>query len=178
MNAATLREHLKRLDSALPEPARVCVSGSAAWMLLGQEDRFSMDVDVAGPYSAVNERALATAGEMIGLPVNPPADYPGDHIEWVGPLRLCLARPADDIAVLWQGSGLTVFTLPPPDLIASKLIRYDPTDQADIQFLAIHQRVRFEAVVMAVARLPEPFREDALVKENLENLRRDLWRWT
>jgi len=177
MNAAVLREHLARLDAALREPARLCVYGSAALMLMGEEDRFSLDVDVAGPYSTVNQGALAAAAQEIGLPVNPPEDFGGDHIEWIGPLRLCLARPTDDVVVLWQGSRLNVFTLPPSDLIASKLIRYDPTDQADIQFLTVQQRMCIEDVERAVGRLPEPFREDALVRENLLNLRRDLLRW-
>jgi hypothetical protein len=90
MNSASLREHLARLDAALSEPARLCVYGSAAVMLMGEEDRFSVDVDIAGPYSIVNERALAAAAQQIGLPVNPPEDFSGDHIEWVGPTRLCL----------------------------------------------------------------------------------------
>lgn len=179
MNAATLREHLARLDAALQEPARLCVYGSAALMLMGEEDRFSVDIDVAGPYSRVNERALATAAGQIGLPVNPPESYTGDHIEWVGSLRLCLALPSEETApVLWRGGRLTVFTLPPADLIASRLIRYDPTDQADIQFLLIQARVPFAQLVEAVERLPASFRNDALVRENLENLRRDIERWT
>jgi hypothetical protein len=179
MNATTLREHLARLDAALGEPARLCIYGSAAVMLLGEEDRFSVDVDVAGPYSTVNERALAAAAQQIGLPVNPPEDFPADHIEWVGPTRLCLAPPSAETAVvLWGGSRLTVFTLPPADLVASRLIRYDPTDQADIQFLVIHSRVRFEEVAQAVNRLPATFRDDALVHDNLNNLRRDFARWT
>jgi hypothetical protein len=179
MNADLLREHLARLDAALPEPVRLCVYGSAALMLLGQEDRFSVDLDVAGPYSTANEWALAAAAQQIGLPVNPPEDFSGDHIEWIGPGRLCLASPSPDQAVvLWQGKRLTLFTLPAADLVASRLIRYDPTDQADIQFLATHFRFRFEDVAQAVVRLPADFRDDALVRENLENLRRDLPRWT
>ena len=62
-------------------------------MLLGEEDRISLDVDIAGPYSQVNEAMLRSAAAQIGLPVNPPADFAGDHIEWIGPLRLCLADP-------------------------------------------------------------------------------------
>ena len=179
MNAATLREHLARLDAALGEPARLCIYGSAALMLMGEEDRFSVDVDVAGPYSTINERALAAAAQQIGLPVNPPDDFPADHIEWIGPTRLCLAVPSlENTVKLWQGSGLTVFTLSPADLVASRLIRYDPTDQSDIQFLVIHARVRFEDVAQAVDRLPVVFRDDLPVRENLNNLRRDLQRWT
>ena len=178
MNATTLREHLKRLDAALSEPASLCVYGSAAVMLMGEEDRFSVDIDIAGPYSKVNERALAAAAEQVGLPVNPPEDFPADHIEWVGPTRLCLAAPAaENAVVLWQGKNLALFTLPPADLVASRLIRYDPTDQADIQFLLIQSRVRFEAVAQAVTRLPAAFRDDALVRENLNKLRRDIQRW-
>jgi hypothetical protein len=136
-----------------------------------------VDVDIAGPYSTVNERALAAAAHQAGLPVNPPEDFSGDHLEWVEPTRLCLAAPsADKAVVLWQGGRLTLFTLPPADLIASRLIRYDPTDQADIQFLLVHWRVRFEEVAQAVNRLPAPFRDDAPVHENLNNFRRDLQR--
>ena len=178
MNATTLREHLARLDGALSEPARICVYGSAALMLMGEEDRFSVDVDVAGPYSTVNEVALTAAAQRIGLPVNPPEDFPGDHIEWVGPARLCLAVPSrEDAVALWQGSRLTVFTVPPADLIASRLIRYDPTDQADIQFLVTQFRVGYEDVAQGVDRLPAVFRDDALVRENLVNFGRDLQRW-
>jgi hypothetical protein len=179
MNAAALREHLGRLDTVLSEPASLCLYGSAAVMLMGEEDRFSVDVDIAGPYSTVNQRALQAAAEAIGLPVNPAEDFSADHIEWVGPERLCLAAPsAESRVALWQGSHLAVFTLPPADLVASRLIRYDPTDQADIQFLVAHGRLRFEQVAEAVRRLPEAFRSDALVLENLSNFRRDLQRWT
>lgn len=179
MNAATLREHLARLDAALEEPARLCVYGSAALMLMGEDDRFSLDIDVAGPYSAANERALSDAARRVDLPVNPPEHYIGDHIEWVGIFRLCLAppRPQDEV-ILWRGSRLTVFTLPPADLVASRLIRYDPTDQADIQFLMVQSRLRLPQVIEAVDRLPDAFREDALVRENLDNLKRDIERWT
>jgi hypothetical protein len=38
--------------------------------------------------------------------------------------------------------------------------------------------VRFEDIAQAADRLPVPFRDDALVRENLKNLQRDLQRWT
>jgi hypothetical protein len=156
---------------------RLCLYGSTPLMLMGQEDRSSLDIDVAAPYSSANERTLTEAAKQIGLPLNPADDYEGDHIEWVGPLRLCLASPEENSMILWQGSRVTAFTLPIPDLIASRLIRYDPTDQADIQFMLVHQPVSIEDISQAVTRLPAAFREDALVQENLKNLQRDLPRW-
>ena len=178
MDAATLRTYLEKLDTALAGPAACCVFGSAACMLLGEEGRFSLDVAIAAPYSTVNETMLRAAAAQIGLPVNPPEDFAGDHIEWIGPLRLCLAEPGvASRVILWQGERLTIFTVGPADLIASKLIRYDPTDQADIQFLMVNTRARFDEVALAVERLPVPFRSDPVVQENLENLRRDCGRW-
>ncbi len=89
-----------------------------------------------------------------------------------------LAPPdATDRVVLWRGTRLSVFTVGPADLVASKLIRYDPTDQADIQFLMANARLRFEQVAQAVERLPAPFRDDSVVRENLLNLRRDCQHW-
>lgn len=179
MNSAELRSHLERLDAALTAPARLCVYGSAAAMLLGQDDRTSLDVDVAGPYSEADETAIRAAANRIGLPVNPPEAYQGDHIEWVGAARLCLAPVDPATAVtLWQGRNLMLFTLPVPDLIASRLIRYDPIDLADIEYLAVQARVEFEAIAAAARRLPTPFRDDVLVQENLANLCRDMRRWS
>lgn len=178
MEAATLRTYLEKLDEVLPAPADCCIFGSAACMLMGEEGRISLDVDVAGPYSTVNEAMLRVAAAQIGLPVNPIDDFAGDHIEWIGPLRLCLAQP--DIGgrvVLWQGTRLTIFTVSPADLTASKLIRYDPSDQADIQFLMVNGRLRYEDVARAVGRLPAPFRDDIVLRENLRNLQQDCRRW-
>ena len=56
---------MARLDAALGEPARLGVYGSAALMSMGEEDRFSVDVDMAGPYSTVNERALAAVSYLL-----------------------------------------------------------------------------------------------------------------
>ena len=138
-----------------------------------------MDIDVAGPYSDADQAAFAEAAARVGMPVNPPEDSPADHFEWVGPERLCLAAPGDaDEVKLWQGRKLTVVTVSPADLAASKLIRYDPSDQSDIQFLAAQARLRFQDIEVAVRRLPVPFRDDALVRDNLTNLRADLARWT
>src|SRR5439155_1721427 len=94
MDNLALENYLGKLDGALKGKAECCVFGSAACMLLGEEGRISLDVDIAGPYSKVNEAQLRRAAAEIGLPVNPPEDFSGDHIEWIGPLRLCLADPA------------------------------------------------------------------------------------
>jgi hypothetical protein len=173
-----LLTHLASIDLALRQRAVLYIYGSAACILLDEPDRTSVDVDVAAPYSVAEFADLQQAAEAAGLPVNPTEDYQGDHLEWISALRLCLPSPmpTSDI-LLWQGSKLTVKTVGIAELIASKLIRYDPTDQADIQYLVTQQPLEYLAVATAVARLPVPFDRDAVVLENLANLKTDLAMW-
>ena len=91
-----------------------------------------------------------------------------------------MPTPADGVQVLYRGLNLTVKTGSMADLIASKLVRYNIKDMQDIQFLISTAPVKYEDVKAAVARLSLTFRNDPLVKENLENLKTDmeLWRET
>lgn len=170
--------HLARLDRALEHPATLYVYGSAAGILLDEPERTSGDVDVAAPYSRADFGDLQRAATAIGLPVNPEEQYPGDHIEWISALRLCLPKPVPETDILlWQGTHLTIQTAGIPQLIASKLIRYDEIAQADIQYLATQGRVELAAIEAAVKQLPDPFDRDPLVQENLRNLKTDWVMW-
>jgi hypothetical protein len=178
MNKSDIVDYLSRLDAALSSPASLYFYGSAVVILLDAPDRTSLDIDVAGPYSVIDQAELARASAAAGLPVNPSDPmYEGNHLEWIGPLRLCLPPPGDDVITLWQGRKLTVRTGSVADFVASKLIRYDETDRADIQFLYAQNRFVWEAVRESVARLPEPFRHDTLVQDNLADLVCDMRLW-
>ncbi len=178
MNKATLVGYLEAMDRALKTPASLYIYGSAACILLDEPERTSLDIDVAGPYSRADEGAVRRAAERAGLPVNPEEDYRGDHIEWVGPLRLCLQPPVEGSEMtLWQGARLRIHTGSVADLVASKLIRYDDVDRSDIQYLLAQARTRFDQIREAADRLPAPFARDPLVRENLENLRTDMKMW-
>ncbi|MFN2352211.1 MAG: hypothetical protein ABR497_09730, partial [Kiritimatiellia bacterium] len=64
-----------------------------------------------------------------------------------------------------------------PALIASKLVRYDAIDRSDVQYLYSQRGIAFEEVQEAARSLPPPFNTDALVLENLENLKKDMSLW-
>ncbi len=178
MNKAELLDYLERLDQALQTPTTLYIYGSGAWILLDEPGRTSLDLDVAGPYSEADEGDLRRAATAAGLPVNPPESYDGEHLEWVGPLRLCLPVPMGGKSLtLWQGARLRVQTGSFEELIASKLIRYDETDRSDIQYLLAQAHTPFEDIVSAVERLPAPFVRDPVVRDNLENLRTDMVVW-
>jgi len=178
MNKQELLGHLERLDAALTSEARLCVYDSGAFILMDEPDRTSLDLDVAGPYSRVDFADFQRAAQQAGLPVNPDETTQTDHIEWISAARLCLPKPQPGAEiVLWQGRRLCLETVSWPQLVASKLVRYDPIDQGDIQYLCACGRVDFGQVAQAVRELPVPFCHDALVLENLENLRGDLEQW-
>lgn len=178
MNKADLIGYLEGLDTALRGQATLTIYGSAACILMDEPDRTSLDMDVAGPYSSVDESDLRQAAESVGLPVNPADDYRGNHIEWIGPLRLCLQCPdAGELTTLWQGKRLRIQTGSIAGLIASKLIRYDEIDQGDIRYLLSQSHVPCKEIEVAVSRLPSTFRNDPLVQENLINLKADMDIW-
>ncbi|MDA1088571.1 MAG: hypothetical protein O2901_16350 [Verrucomicrobia bacterium] len=178
MNKAELIGYLEGLDASLKGQATLTIYGSAACILLDEPDRTSLDMDVAGPYSSVDESDLRQAAESVGLPVNPSDDYSGNHIEWIGPLRLCLQAPkAGEDITLWQGERLRIQTGSIAGLIASKLVRYDEIDQGDIRYLLSQGRVPYQEIEEAVSRLPSTFCNDPLVQENLVNLKADMQMW-
>ena len=178
MNRQDLETYLAALDERLERPATLVVYGSAAVMLLGETDRTSLDIDIAGPYSSADYGQLSCAAAAIGVPVNPSEDFAGDHLEWVSPLLLALPEPDDaSSVVLWHGARLTVKTVSPAQLVASKLIRYDEIDQSDVRFLCSQSRLTYDEVAAAVEQLPPRFRSDPVVRDNLENLRSDLKSW-
>jgi hypothetical protein len=173
-----LVSYLEKIDEALSRPCSLCVYGSAAFILLDQPARTSLDIDVAGPYSDADMGELRRAAQAAGLPINPEEPQPKDHIQWVSAVRLCLSPPrSESELVLWRGRFLTVKTVAMPDLIASKLIRYDAVDQSDIQYLVAQRSIEHEEVHAAVQRLPPPFDRDLLLLDNLEVLKQDMENW-
>ncbi len=147
-------------------------------MLLGEELRTSLDIDVAGPYCSGRVLEFRKAAEAAGLPIDPDPSFRGNHIEWVGPLRLALPKPdpTSDM-VLWQGDHLTVRSVSPAHLIASKLIRYDESDMADIRFIVENAGVSYSDILESVKNLPARFGKDPVLIDNLENLKLDMQIW-
>lgn len=178
MNKRELLAYLENIDAALEQSAMLYIYGSAVCILLDEPDRMSLDIDVAAPYSDADYGAIARAAEHAGIPVNPPDETSSNHIEWVQALRLCLPKPTPGHEILlWQGRRLTIKSASLPELIASKLIRYDEIDQGDIQYLCAQSRISFSDVEDAARRLPAPFNIDTVVLENLKNFQVDLKMW-
>ena len=178
MNKSELIAYLERIDEELKKTAMLYLYGSAVCILLDEPDRTSLDIDVAAPYSDADYGDLAQAAHAAGIPINPEGETSSNHIEWIQALRLCLPKPSvGNSIVLWQGEKLTIQSAPVAELMVSKLIRYDEIDQGDLQYLYSQSPVPFSDIESAAKRLPPPFNTDALILENLENLKNDLEMW-
>lgn len=173
-------DYFVRLDSLVKSGTELYIIGGSAIAQLGARIRVTADIDVALPYSRLELENFTKASEKAGLPVNPAFGYQGAYVEFVKPLMLTLPRPAspESFIELYRGVNLIVKTSTPADLVASKLYRYSPQDQEDIQFLMGPGGATLDAVRDSVSRLPERFRDDVLVRENLVNLESDLKFWT
>lgn len=178
MNKPELLSYLERIDNALKHDTRLYVYGSAAFILLNEPDRISLDIDVAGPYSQADIGDVRQAAAQAGLPLDPDENYSSDHIEWISQLRLCLPKPNPETEMLlWQGRKLTIKTVSPAQLIASKLIRYDEIDRSDIQYLCFQRKIDFSEIEAAAKTLAPPFNRDPIVLDNLEDLKVDMKIW-
>ncbi|NCD40851.1 MAG: hypothetical protein EOL88_02040 [Bacteroidia bacterium] len=178
MDKDQIIQYLSAIDTHLDHDAMLVIYGSAAFILLDEDERSSLDMDVAGPYSSIQYDSFCEAAKKAGLEVNPENNTDKEHIEWISALRLCLARPDPQTEItLWQGRRLWVKTVAPEDLVVSKLIRYDDIDVSDIRYLVAQMNLEPNAIVAAVERLPRTFKNDVWVRENLENLLEDMLLW-
>ena len=177
VNDEVAMEYFAKLDELVSPGTELFVFGGSAIGLLGAKIRTTIDIDIAAPYSRVKFDEFKAASAKLGFPVNPEPSYQGAYIEWVGPARLSLPNPIEDAQILFQGLNLTVKTGTFADLIASKLVRYNVKDMQDVQFLVSEGRVKYENIVAATERLSPVFRDDPLLKENLENVKTDMEIW-
>lgn len=179
INEKTVLDYLTSLDGLVKPGTELFMIGGSAVVLLGANIRTTADVDIALPYSKFDMAGFAEASAQAGLPVNPSFGYQGAYVELVKPLMLTLPRPKNDGSeqILFRGANLVVKTGSGAELVASKLYRYSEQDQEDIRFLMSRGNVTMSAVREAVLRLPERFREDVLVRDNLANLENDAAMW-
>jgi hypothetical protein len=66
MNKVTILQKFTVIDENLNSSARVCLYGSGAFILLDEEDRTSLDLDIAGPYSKVDYTDFTHAARAAG----------------------------------------------------------------------------------------------------------------
>ena len=165
MNKLELLSWLECMDNALKHETTFYVYGSAAFILLNEPGRISLDIDIAGPYSQADFGDVRKAAAHAGLPIDTDENYSSEQIEWISKQRLCLPKPNPETEMmLWQGIKLTIKTVFPAQLIASKLIRYDEIDRSNIQYLCFQRKIDFSEDLNADQlyrgiKLLNPFRE-------------------
>lgn len=166
-----LRLIVERIDGGLGEEQTICLIGSAATILMGQQNRNTEDIDVWQRASRFQDRILRKAVEDAGLLFDPKDDEPGlPYIQVIHPgiVQVPGYNPETGLwlgdrkaETVWQGEMLTV-TIPPAEaIIASKMIRFEDRDITDSIWLMAARAVDAKAVIRAIRQLPPEKREDA-----------------
>ncbi len=132
-------------------PVRLCLIGSAACLFGGMAGRTSADLDIWKPASDYDRGELKTAAEKAGLLFDPKQTLEPDrpYLQLVEP---GLTQLGNFEPVLVERIGrLQIFRPPVENLVAAKLIRAEPKDLGDIQFLVSRHRPDLELVRKIIA---------------------------
>ncbi|HZL77656.1 MAG TPA: DUF6036 family nucleotidyltransferase [Candidatus Limnocylindrales bacterium] len=146
-------------------PLRLCLIGSAACLFGGMEGRTSADLDIWKPASDYDRQELKLAAEKAGLLFDPKQTLEPDrpYLQLVEP---GLTQLGEFEPVFIDRIGrLQLYRPPVENLVAAKLIRAEPKDLADIQFLVSRHRPDLQRVREIIAKFNQPARERAT--ENL-----------
>lgn len=146
-------------------PIRLCLIGSAACLFGGMDGRTSSDLDIWRPASDFDRGELQAAAEKAGLLFDPKQTLEPNrpYLQLVEPglTQLGVFEPV----FIERIGRLHLYRPPVENLIAAKLIRAEPKDLADIQFLASRHRPDLSRVREIVGKFHDPARERA--SENL-----------
>ena len=146
-------------------PLRLCLIGSAACLFGGMEGRTSADLDIWKPASDYDRRELQTAAEKAGLLFDPKQVLEPDrpYLQLVEPGLTQLGK--FEPVFIERLGRLHLYRPPVENLIAAKLIRAEPKDLGDIQFLVSRHRPDLRRIRGIIAEFNPQARERAA--ENL-----------
>lgn len=146
-------------------PLRLCLIGSAACLFGGMEGRTSADLDIWKPASDYDRRELKAAAEKSGLLFDPKQtlEPARPYLQLVEPGLTQLG--AFEPVFIERIGRLYLYRPPVENLIAAKLIRAEPKDLGDIQFLVSRHRPDLQRVRQIIAEFNSQARERAT--ENL-----------
>ena len=176
MDTIKLRQIFEQIDAALEHPTELLIRGGAALLAHGLEQRITVDIDVL-PTSRFVEADLRRACDAAGIGFNPLDKdlLEQDYLEVVPEETLLLPHPSPDRVynTVFRGLQLTVKTPPAADLVVGKMKRLDAEDVADVSFLIDRFRLTESDLQEAFQRLPERFKSDPVVEDNLRYIVED-----
>jgi hypothetical protein len=171
MNRQELKIIMQRIDAGIIEQQTICLIGSSASMMMGQQDRATEDIDVWSSASKYREAVLRRAVEDAGLLFDPrdeDIDLPYVQVVHPGIVQVPGFDPETGLwfgdkqsELLWAGERLRLTAPPAEAIIASKMLRFEDRDITDSIWLMAARDVDAKAVIRAIRQLPPEKREDA-----------------
>ena len=143
---------------------RLVLIGSSVGMLHGQPSRMTEDIDVWFPASQIDNSDMKAACELAGLLFDPKGDTNGrPYIQMVHPGIVVIGdyKKEHEIHVSRYGN-LEIAHPPVENVIASKLVRAEERDIADIMFLIKKFDINHKNIRHVIETFSEAKREVAL----------------
>jgi hypothetical protein len=146
-------------------PVRLCLIGSAACLFGGMQGRTSADLDIWKPASDYDRQELKIAAEKAGLLFDPKQTLEPDrpYLQLIEPGLTQLGK--FEPVLIDRIGRLHLYRPPVENLVAAKLIRAEPKDLGDIQFLVSRHRPNLQRVRQIIEEFNPQARERAT--ENL-----------
>lgn len=171
-----LRDILASIGSSLTVPTKICLIGSGATLLMGQDDRQTPDIDVWKNRSSIDMIALKKACEDAGILFDPRSEDIGNS-EYIQIVRSGVVSLPDDFPLENSESyGLLEVVTPPISLIAAlKLARGNETDLQDSAWIVNNRLAEIDDIRQWAEKIPDPFLSGGSVENImiLELLTRD-----
>ena len=160
-------EKLSQIAKNIKKVTRLTLMGSAPNMLRGQPSRMSIDLDVWKETSAFDKNDLKQAVEAADLLFNPTEEVPNKPYIQIVEAGICqLGKFSKEEIQNIQKLGKLNLECPPiENLIASKLLRADPKDLEDINWMVNKYQPNIKKIREIVKSFPKEHREKTL--ENL-----------
>lgn len=168
LNGSDWFDLVERLASRLGKegpPVQLCLVSSSACLFGEMVGRTSRDLDLWRPVSDYDRQELRQAAEAVGLLFDPKTTLEPDR-PYLQVIEPGIVGIGDFTPILIERIGRLRLLRPPiENLIASKLIRCDARDIADILFLQNIHRPDVERIRSIISRFSPANRQRA--KENL-----------
>jgi hypothetical protein len=160
-------EKLSQIAKNIKKDTRLTLMGSAPNMLRGQPSRMSIDLDVWKETSTFDNNDLKQAVEAADLLFNPTEEIPDKPYIQIVESGICQLGKFSkkEIQNIQKLGNLNLECPPIENLIASKLLRADPKDLEDINWMVNKYQPNIKKIKEIIKSFPNEHKEKAL--ENL-----------
>lgn len=164
LSGSQWEDKLSQIARKIKKPTKLTLMGSAPNMLRGQPSRMSIDLDIWKQTSTFDKEDIKQAVESTGLLFNPTQEIPDKPYIQIVEAGICQLGKfsTHDLQEIQSERKLCLQCPPIENLIASKLLRSEPKDLEDINWMVNKYRPNVEKIKEIIHSFPAEQRQKTL----------------